>query len=106
MQTVRLGELFDGFICSALQASCPSRCVGLLNAAQLFDERSSDGIREDPGARRPSRRNVFGEWFRLKETDAIGTASPARHSAIQKISFFGGRKSHQWRPFLIVNVSS
>jgi hypothetical protein len=87
METVRLGELFDGFICSASQASCPSRCVGLLNAAQLFDERSSDGIREDPGVRRPSRRNVFGEWISVKQTGPIGTVSPVRHSAIQRIFF-------------------
>jgi hypothetical protein len=87
MEIVRLGELFDGFICSASQASCPSQCVSLLNTAQLFDERSSDGIREDPSVRRASRRNVLGEWIRVKETGAIGTASPARHSAIQGIFF-------------------
>src|SRR6202051_1787351 len=36
------------------------------------------------------------------ETGAISTASPARHSAFQRISFFSGRNACQWRAFLIV----
>src|ERR1700704_2935221 len=37
------------------------------------------------------------------ETGAISTASPARHSAFQRISFFGSERPRQMRAFLIAN---